>query len=77
MIRAESVPVVDGVKQAYDFALNEMVEFTIYNRDLLTFGMQFSGPAIVQESASATIVFSDQSVEIDEYGQLLITNMRG
>ena len=77
MIRAESVPVVDGVKQAYDFALNEMVEFTIYNRDLLIFGMQFSGPAIVQESASATIVFSDQSVEIDEYGQLLITNMRG
>ena len=39
--------------------------------------MVFEGPAIIQEDASATIVFSDQVVEVDEYGQLLISKLGG
>jgi N-methylhydantoinase A len=66
-----------GTREAYDFASGEVTSFNIYDRDLLGYGMKFEGPAIIQESASATIVFSDQVVEVDEYGQLLISKSGG
>jgi N-methylhydantoinase A len=60
-------------REVYDFATSSMRSFIIYERDSLEFGMKFRGPAIVQESASATIIFSDQIAEIDEYGQILLS----
>lgn len=62
-----------GSRKVYDFATDNMTNFIIYERDSLEFGMKFRGPAIVQESASATIIFSDQVVNIDEFGQLLLS----
>jgi len=75
--RATSSAVAMGDREAFDFAKNEMAKFHIYDRDMLEAGMKFSGPTIVQEAASATIVFSDQIVEVDEYGQLLISKLGG
>lgn len=66
-----------GNREAYDFATEKLMPFKIYDRDLLECGMTFEGPAIIQESASATIMFSDQIVEVDEYGQLLIARIGG
>jgi N-methylhydantoinase A len=66
-----------GAREAYDFASENVTMFKIYDRDLLGYGMEFEGPAIIQEDASATIVFSDQVVEVDEYGQLLISKLGG
>jgi N-methylhydantoinase A len=66
-----------GAREAYDFASENVTMFKIYDRDLLGYGMVFEGPAIIQEDASATIVFSDQVVEVDEYGQLLISKLGG
>lgn len=62
-----------GSREAYDFATSSMAIFAIFDRDTLEAGMTFVGPSIIQEAASATIVFSDQHVEVDEYGQLLIS----
>lgn len=66
-----------GTRQAYDFSLEKVTMFKIYDRNLLEYGMKFKGPAVIQEDASATIVFSDQIVEVDEYGQLLISKLVG
>ena len=71
--KAQSV----GTRQAYDFSLEKVTLFKIYDRNLLEYGMKFKGPAVIQEDASATIVFSDQIVEVDEYGQLLISKLGG
>ncbi len=61
------------VRNAYCFAQNEFVEFSIYFRDDLLFGDQIIGPAIVQEDTTATLILSDQTAEIDEYGHIIIT----
>lgn len=71
--KAQSV----GTRQAYDFSLEKVTMFKIYDRNLLEYGMKFKGPAVIQEDASATIVFSDQIVKVDEYGQLLISKLGG
>lgn len=73
--RAKSEAQVVGSREAYDFATSSMAHFTIFDRDTLEAGMTLSGPTIIQEAASATIVFSDQRVEVDEYGQLLISRV--
>lgn len=47
----------------------------IYDRDRLPAGAEFSGPAVVEESGSTTVVFPNQSVRVDEYGNLHIRIM--
>jgi N-methylhydantoinase A len=47
-------------------------ETAIYERDLLPVGATVSGPAIVEEPASTTVVFPDQKMARDEYGFLHI-----
>jgi len=47
-------------------------ESVIYDRDLLPAHAEFSGPAIVEESGSTTVIFPGQSVHIDAYGNLHI-----
>ncbi|UCB44416.1 MAG: hydantoinase/oxoprolinase family protein [Spirochaetota bacterium] len=46
----------------------------IYERDLLPTGKKFSGPMVIEEPASTTVVFPDQKVMRDEYGFLHIEN---
>ena len=56
-----------------DFDELGVKEAAIYNRDLLAPGMSFTGPAVVEESGTTTVVFPNQSVDVDDYGNLHIT----
>ncbi|MBC6413242.1 MAG: hydantoinase/oxoprolinase family protein, partial [Hyphomonadaceae bacterium] len=60
-------------RRQVDFDDDGVAEATIYDRDKLTAGASFGGPAIVEESASTTVVFPGQSISVDEYGNLHIS----
>jgi N-methylhydantoinase A len=47
-------------------------EAVIYERGKLPVGVAVPGPAVVEEPASTTVVFPDQQVRRDEYGNLHI-----
>jgi N-methylhydantoinase A len=59
-------------RPAWCFARGEEVEFTVCERDRLHAGRRFPGPAIVDEGTSSTVVMSDQTVQVDPFGHLLI-----
>lgn len=59
-------------KRNVDFDEKGVVEATIYDREKLMSGAKFTGPAIVEEAGSTTVVFPGQSVLVDEYGNLHI-----
>ncbi|MCG7530820.1 hydantoinase/oxoprolinase family protein [Psychrobium sp. MM17-31] len=44
----------------------------IYQRDLLKPNMQFTGPAIVEEATTTTVVLPNNRVEVDDFGGLHI-----
>ena len=60
-------------KRPVDFDEQGIREATIYDREKLPAGAGFSGPAIVEEAGSTTVVFPGQSALTDEYGNLHIT----
>lgn len=64
----------DAVKEEreVDFDEDGIHMTTIYNRDLLGSGAAFSGPAIVEESGSSTVIFPDQTATVDDYGNIHI-----
>jgi N-methylhydantoinase A len=49
-----------------------MTEFAIFDRRRLRGGNGLAGPAVIDEGTSTTVVMSDQVVQVDRYGQLLI-----
>ena len=61
-----------GVRMV-DFDELGVKKASIYNRDLLAPGMTFAGPAVVEESGTTTVVFPNQTVNVDDYGNLHIT----
>ena len=67
-----SVPKLDN-RFAYCFASGELVEFSVYDREVLMSGDKLSGPAIIEETTTTTVFYSDQKAEIDKYGQIIIT----
>ncbi len=56
-----------------DFDTDGTLKTTIYDRDKLAAEMEFDGPAIIEESASTTVIFPGQHVKVDGYGNLHIT----
>ncbi len=48
------------------------VETKVYYRSLFGQGMKISGPAIVEEPSASTVIYPDQSLTVDEYGNLII-----
>jgi len=60
------------LRQAFCFARRSVVPFKVYSRELLEPGDRVPGPAIVDEGTSTTVIHSDQSIEVDAYGHLLI-----
>jgi len=62
-----------GERVAYDVATARMVPFALYHRAALAVGQSLAGPAIVEEGTSTTVLFSDQQLAVDAYGELLIT----
>ena len=55
-----------------DFDEAGVLDTAIYDREKLGAGVKFKGPAIVEEAGSTTVVFPDQRVSVDEYGNLHI-----
>ena len=68
----ESIPQLDN-RLAYCFATGELVEFSVYDRGVLMSGDKLPGPAIIEETTTTTVFYSDQKAEIDKYGQIIIT----
>ncbi|MDX3905180.1 MAG: hydantoinase/oxoprolinase family protein [Pigmentiphaga sp.] len=48
------------------------VSTPVYRRDLLLAGHRLQGPALIEEHASTTVVFPDDGLTVDEYGNLHI-----
>ncbi|MCC3646855.1 hydantoinase/oxoprolinase family protein [Cytobacillus oceanisediminis] len=48
------------------------VETKVYFRSLFGKGMKISGPAIVEEPSASTVIYPDQSLTVDVYGNLII-----
>ena len=61
-----------GVRMV-DFDELGLKEAAIYNRDLFAPGMTLQGPAVIEESGTTTVVFPNQTVNVDDYGNLHIT----
>jgi N-methylhydantoinase A len=44
----------------------------VYQRELLPLGEVISGPAIIEEKAAATVIYQGQSLQVDDFGNLII-----
>jgi N-methylhydantoinase A len=66
------IKVNDVIFHSQSYATN------IYNREDLTPGMEFSGPAIIEELTATTVVPPQFSISVDAYSNLLLkTSERG
>jgi len=61
-----------SVRPAYCFALRAMTPFHVYDRARLGPGHAIAGPAIVEEGTSTTIIHSDQRLEVDDFGHMIV-----
>ncbi|GAA0420260.1 5-oxoprolinase [Acrocarpospora corrugata] len=66
-----------GSRPAYDVATGQVTPFQVYLRGSLSPGHTLRGPAIVEEGTSTTVIFADQRLTVDGYGQLLVTGAGG
>ncbi|GCE50372.1 N-methylhydantoinase A [Thermosporothrix hazakensis] len=55
-----------------DFDDSGQHETSIYDRALLGAGAKLEGPAVIEETASSTLVLPGQQASIDEYGNIII-----
>ena len=62
-----------GTRQVHFDASGGFVATPIYDRGRLGAGHRFEGPAIVEEMDSTTLVLPGYTVEVDRYGNLLIS----
>lgn len=60
-----------GVRPVY-FEEVGWVETALYERDRLGPGMMVEGPAIVEEPTTATVLYPDQMLHVDPYGNLIV-----
>ena len=60
-------------KRKVDFDDLGVHETSFYHRDLLEPNMTLKGPAIIAENATTTVVTPQHTVNIDEYGNLILT----
>ena len=49
----------------------------VYNRELLPINKEINGPAIIEEKSAVTVVYQDQKVKLDDYGNLIVETMEG
>jgi len=65
-----------AVRPVYFEELKGFVQTPVYDRGLLRAGHRFEGPAIVEEMDSSTLIEPGYEVEVNPYGNLLITARR-
>ncbi|MDF5754224.1 hydantoinase/oxoprolinase family protein [Spongiactinospora sp. TRM90649] len=61
-----------GRRDAYDFGVRAVVPFDVYDRAALEPGDTLTGPALIDEGTSTTVVHSGQRVRVDPHGHLLV-----
>ena len=61
-----------GRRQAYCPVAGGFLDHAVYERAHLSPGFECSGPVIVQENESTTIIGSDGQLKVDAYGSLLV-----
>lgn len=61
-----------GERRSYFGATAGWLESPVYDRDLLPAGTTFTGPALVEEMSSTTVIGPGQHVTVDAYGNLII-----
>jgi N-methylhydantoinase A len=62
-----------GYADVYDSAAGEMRRWDRHVREALTAGTVVTGPAVIQEARSTTIIGTGDTAEVDPYGNLLVT----
>ncbi len=65
-----------GDREAFCFARNRMTSFGIYQRDQLYAGHSVTGPAIIDEGTCSTVIYTGQTVTVDDYGYLVIRTVK-
>ena len=65
-----------GKRPVY-FASTGFVDTPTYDRPALKAGNRIAGPALIEEHASTTVMHPGDNVEVDAFGDLVITVRRG
>ncbi|MCU1657726.1 MAG: methylhydantoinase [Pseudonocardiales bacterium] len=66
-----------GGRTAYDIASGIECEFLVFERASLGAGACIDGPAIIEEGTSTTVIFGDQQLTVDDFGDMLVTTSAG
>ena len=69
---ADATPAVKG-RRAVDYALEGTHEATIYDGTRLAPGMEFTGPAVVEDPGTTVVIHSGNRARIDGFGNIHIT----
>ncbi len=64
---------IKGFRQAYFADIGHYVDTPCYDRSKLSPGSTFTGPAIVEDIDSTTVIGADTHVEVDVYANLIMT----
>jgi N-methylhydantoinase A len=48
------------------------MDSVVYQRERLPVGIEFAGPAVVNEMSSTTLIFPGQVARIDTWGNLIV-----
>jgi N-methylhydantoinase A len=67
-----------GTREAYFAAAGDTPVFVpVYDRALLLAGHRFTGPAIVEQYDSTTVICPGQVATVDQHGNLVVTSAKG
>ncbi len=73
--QADQTPIIE--KRNVLFEEDGWLSVNVYDRNLLGPGHTVQGPAIVEEVTSSTILYPNQSLIVDDFGNLIITLHHG
>jgi N-methylhydantoinase A len=62
-----------GIRRVFDPAIEDFVDFRIHMRDDLPIGATVTGPALVVEAQTTTVVSSRFDATVDSHGYLVLT----
>ena len=63
-------------RQAYFDEYRDYVETPIYERSSLVPAQRLEGPAIIEQADTTTVVYPEQAVEVDRFGNLILTSIK-
>ena len=63
---------IKGKRKAYSPMLGDFIDYTVFDRYTLSAGVEFEGPAIIEEPDTTIVVFPNQRVNVDEVGNIII-----